>query len=187
MSSAVTVRLAAPEEYAAVGDLWEEAFTATFTITEWYRDNLHRVAEHAVDNEVWVATVDGELVGALLVPRPGVRVEPPGSEHDRPEELGFRLLGVRPSARGRGVARLLVAQVVRIARDRGLSRLGIWSGPQMTAAHRLYESLGFVRRPERETKVVDGGQRLLSFTLDLPSTPVGGSPPDPIENGAVPA
>jgi ribosomal protein S18 acetylase RimI-like enzyme len=163
----VSVREAAPAEHPAVAALLEEAFTATFTITDWYRENLRRVAEHARTSRVWVATADGVdgLVGAVLVPHE-TDVDPDG----RPE-LGFRLLAVHPRARGLGVGRALVARAVAVARERGVARIGIRSGPQMVEAHGMYRALGFVRRPERETLVVDGGQRLLFFTYDVPPQP----------------
>jgi GNAT superfamily N-acetyltransferase len=164
MGDGVTVRRAEAMEYGTVGDLLEEAFTATFTITDWYRDNLHRVDEHARQADVWVAQVDGRLAGAVLTP---------AGETEEPDAFGFRLLGVAPWARGRGVAVALVAHAEALARARGFGRVAIWSGPQMVEAHRLYERLGYLRRPERETRVVDGGQRLRSYARELAGPPVG--------------
>ncbi|HEY0188869.1 MAG TPA: GNAT family N-acetyltransferase [Cellulomonas sp.] len=166
----ITVRAAVPADHDAIARTLLSAFTATFTITDWYRDNLSRVAEHAVDHEWWVAVdADGAVLGALMTPR----------DLDPGTELGFRLLGVHPQARGRGAAVALVEHVIGLARERGHHRLGIWSGPQMGAAHRLYERLGFARVPERETRVVDGGQRLLAFVLDLDPDPADPAPSRP--------
>jgi len=166
---AVRVRAARPDEHVAVADVLEAAFTATFTITDWYRENLRRVPEHAATHDVWVAELPGSatFAGAVLTPHPAaLRSAEPAP--DGVPEFGFRLLGVAPTARGRGVGRALVAHTVGLARAQGLTRIGIRSGPQMRDAHRLYEQLGFVRRRERETLVVDGGQRLLVFTYDIP-------------------
>lgn len=165
-AGAVTVREARAGEYPAIAELLIAAFTATFSITDEYRGNLARVAEHAVDYQWWVAVDrDDRPLGALMTPRAGGKGEE--GVNDNADEFGFRLLGVQPQARGKGVAKALVDHVAGLARGRGYRALAIWSGPQMLAAHRLYASLGFVRRPERETRVVDGGQRLLSFTLSL--------------------
>jgi ribosomal protein S18 acetylase RimI-like enzyme len=67
-------------------------------------------------------------------------------------EAEFRLLAVRPSARGRRVGEALVSQCVRRAAAPPLSAraLVLWTQPRMTAAQRLYERLGFRRTPQRD-------------------------------------
>ncbi|MBV8605810.1 MAG: GNAT family N-acetyltransferase [Pelomonas sp.] len=47
--------------------------------------------------------------------------------------------------RGRGVARTVLAHIVATARERGLARLSLETGPQafFAPAHRLYASFGF--------------------------------------------
>ena len=82
-------------------------------------------------------------------------------------EQSFGRLGVAPEAAGRGIARVLVEHIEALARGRGASRIAIHSGPQMHGAHRMYEHLGYLRRPEREDLVVDSGQRLLVYTREL--------------------
>jgi putative glutathione S-transferase len=159
----VVVREARPEEYPAIADLLLEAYTATFDITDWYRQNLLNVADHALTHEWWVAADGGgRLLGAVRIPRDAR----PGTDRAT-RTATFGTLGVLPSARGRGVARALVGHLVDRFRREGFDELAIWSGPQMIGAHRLYEKLGFVRRLEGETRVVDGGQRLLSYVLPL--------------------
>jgi putative acetyltransferase len=53
---------------------------------------------------------------------------------------------VRPAARGRGVARALLARLEAEARDRGAKRLTLETGDAQHAAIRLYERSGFTRR-----------------------------------------
>ena len=57
------------------------------------------------------------------------------------------MLAVAPSARGRGVARALVEHCFTRARELGLEDMVICSMSRMTAAHRLYDAMGFVREP----------------------------------------
>ena len=52
---------------------------------------------------------------------------------------------VRPQARGRGVARALLARLEEEARTRGVKRLTLETGDAQLAALRLYERAGFVR------------------------------------------
>lgn len=50
-----------------------------------------------------------------------------------------------------------------VARDIGIEAIVLWSRPHQHAAHRLYESLGFHRVPERDGS--DGGGPKLVFRL----------------------
>jgi hypothetical protein len=90
----------------------------------------------------------GQLLGTVVTPRPGGHV----SELGRPGELDFRLLAVAPSARRRGIGRLLVEHSIALAAERGATRVVMNSGPDMTGAHQLYYSMGFTRLTERETR-----------------------------------
>lgn len=160
----VTVRLVEPSEHAAVGALLVDAYTSDYDISGEYLESLAAVAERAAEHEVWVAVdADGALLGSVATPRPGRLI----SELARDGELDFRLLGVSPAARGRGVGEILTRHVVDLARERGASRVVMNSGPQMISAHRLYHRLGFARSHERETRVLDDGTRLFAFVLEL--------------------
>ncbi|MEV6931005.1 GNAT family N-acetyltransferase [Dactylosporangium sp. NPDC051485] len=178
----IEVRLVSASEYDAAGELSEAAYRHDYTISDVYRADIRDVAARAVEHQVWVA-VDvgsGELLGTVATPRPGARL----SELARPGELDFRLLAVSPAARRRGVGRLLVEHVIDLARARYAVAVVMNSGPQMLGAHRLYEQLGFSRLPERETRVVDGGTRLLAFGLDL-TTAADGTPTRALDNPAL--
>ncbi len=165
------IRLVRPDERAAVAELLLDAYGSDYLLSADYRTSLGEVAERAVEHEVWVAVDDdGALLGTVVTPRPGRVI----SELARPGEVDFRLLGVAPAARGRGVGAALTHFVVDLARSRGAVRVVMNSGPQMTSAHRLYQRLGFERLHERETRVLDDGTRLLAFGYDLdpaPATP----------------
>jgi ribosomal protein S18 acetylase RimI-like enzyme len=161
----VLIRLAEPGEYEAIAELSDAAYSHDYKISDHYRDNLRDVAARAAEHEVWVA-VDrhsGQLLGTVVTPRPGGHL----SELGRDGELEFRLLAVAPSARRRGIGRLLVEHVIALAAERGASRVVMNSGPDMTGAHRLYDSMGFTRLTERETRTVPGHtQPLLAFGYD---------------------
>jgi ribosomal protein S18 acetylase RimI-like enzyme len=164
--SDVLIRLAAPGEYVAIGELGVAAYSHDYDISDGYRRNLCDVAARAAQNEVWVA-VDretGQLLGSVVTPRPDSHV----SELGQDGELDFRLLAVAPSARRRGIGRLLTEHVIALAAERGAARVVMNSGPDMTAAHQLYYSMGFTRLTERETRIVDGHTRpLLAFGYEV--------------------
>ncbi len=51
---------------------------------------------------------------------------------------------VSPQARGRGIARALLQQLMREARDAGYRSMRLETATFMADAHRVYRSLGFV-------------------------------------------
>ena len=151
----VRIRLMHDVEAHLVGRLVRRAYAVDFELTEDYLAEIEAVADRALEHEVWVAAdaATGEVLGTVTTPRPGERMSAVARNAD---ELDFRFLGVSPTARGRGVGELLVRHVVELAASRGIRRVVLNTGPQMTAAQRLYERLGFERLEERE------------FTFDRP-------------------
>jgi len=95
------------------------------------------------DFERELAELPGAYVppqGALLLVRGAgcVALRPLGDE-----TCEMKRLYVRPSARGRGVGRLLAEAVVAEARRLGYARLRLDTTPGMEHAQALYEELGF--------------------------------------------
>lgn len=157
------IRPIRPEEYEAVSRQRFAAYSHDFEIDGDYADQVRAVAEHAQSAEVWVAVDNaaGDILGSVTLPRPGESLSGLGREG----ELEFRLLAVDPGARGRGVGRLLTEFVVETARRRGDARVVMNSGTEMVTAHRLYESMGFARMPERENP--PGIEPTRAYGLDL--------------------
>jgi hypothetical protein len=103
--SDVLIRLAAPGEYEAIGELGETAYSHDYDITDGYRQRVRDVAARAAEHE---------------------------------------------------------------AAERGAVRVVMSSGPDMIAAHQLYDSMGFTRLTERETRIGDGHTRpLLAFGYEV--------------------
>ena len=91
------------------------------------------------DGEVWVAEVDGDIIGTVTL----VNASSGGW-------ASIQTLAVRPSMRGRGVGRRLIDHSIACARQRGVSEIRLVTGEFMIAARRLYESMGFSRCAERD-------------------------------------
>ena len=145
MSDGVQVRVARQDEYAAVGQLTLDGYVhdGFLDVDDDYADHLADAAQRAADAELIVAVAEGELVGTVTFCPPGS----PLRELSRDGEAEFRMLAVAPAARGRGVGRALVEQCFTRARELGLGEMVICSMSRMTAAHRLYDAMGFVREP----------------------------------------
>ena len=123
---------------------------------------LRDTAARTRDAEVWVAELDGAVVGTVTWAGRGSGQRE--IAHDG--EAEFRMLAVDPAAQGRGVGRALLDAVVDRARRDGYAALVLCSATWMTTAHRLYARAGFHRIPERDWTPVPGVD-LLAYRLPL--------------------
>lgn len=148
-----------PEHHRALFAALEEAFRDHFGHREWTEEDFRRMVEGPQnDHSLWrVAWAGDEVVG---VSRNTVDAEENAA-------LGVRQgwvdqIGVRRPWRGRGVARLLIAETFARYRELGLARavLGV-DLDNPTGALGLYESLGFT--------VLN---RVAAWERDLPDGPL---------------
>jgi ribosomal protein S18 acetylase RimI-like enzyme len=162
----VMVRPARPEEYAAVGELTLAAYVADGYLDHDadYAAELRAAAHRAAEADLVVAADANthELLGTVTYCVSGSHY----AEISRPGEAEFRMLAVRPDARGRGVGITLARWCVERAREQGYTALVLSSLDRMTAAHRLYERLGFDRLPERDWAPAPGIS-LIAYRLEL--------------------
>lgn len=130
-----------------------------------YVEELRAGAARFADAELFVAVDEqGAVVGTVTYCAAGTA----WAEVARPGEAEFRMLAVEPSLRRGGVGAALVRACVARAVADGAPRLVMSTTQEMTTAHRLYERLGFSRRPERDWSPRPG-LLLWVYGLDLPS------------------
>ncbi|HET6834098.1 MAG TPA: GNAT family N-acetyltransferase [Acidimicrobiales bacterium] len=140
------IRPVRPDEHQALGDLTVAAYAAidpAVVDENDYVGELRDVAGRVADAEVLVAVDDaGTVVGGVtFVPGPGSS----WAEFSEPDGAGIRMLAVAPEAQGQGVGEALSRACVDRARATGRRQILLHSTDRMTAAHRLYERLGFAR------------------------------------------
>jgi ribosomal protein S18 acetylase RimI-like enzyme len=109
-----------------------------------------------------VRDADGRLVGSVALVLSGDF----GNITTSDAEAAFRMLVVDPTAQGRGIGELLVTACLDRARAVGKRRMVLSTDPRMTAAHRLYQRLGFTRLPERDWSP-EPGIDLLTYACEL--------------------
>lgn len=154
------VRRIRPDEHAAAGDVCVAAYDPLLTGAEDdYRDRLRDVATRAAQAEVWVAVVEGRVVGVVTYCPPGS----PWREIGRDDEGEFRMLAVDPAAQGAGAGTALARLCEERAREHGARGMALSSLATMTAAHTVYGRLGYARDPERDWSPVPGVD-LLAFS-----------------------
>jgi ribosomal protein S18 acetylase RimI-like enzyme len=97
---------------------------------------------------VLVAVEDGRILGSVTVELDG-RTEDESEEPLATDEAHLRMLGVDPSARRRGVARMLMETSLERAAEAGKRRVTLHTTERMKAAQAMYERMGFRRTPDR--------------------------------------
>ncbi|MEU7052805.1 GNAT family N-acetyltransferase [Streptomyces eurythermus] len=164
----IIIRLAAPSEYAALGEITAQAYLGDglldFGESDEYLGELRDVAKRAAAAEVLVAVADDRpLGGVTFVPSGG-----PMADIARPGEAEIRMLAVDHAARGRGVGEALVRACVERARATdGCTTVVLSTQRTMHTAHRIYERLGFVRTPERDWNPVPELDDITLLTYEL--------------------
>jgi ribosomal protein S18 acetylase RimI-like enzyme len=144
----VTVRVADRDDFERIGELTLAAYRALAVDHLWggYEHDIADTAGRAGSTEVLVASLDGEIVGSVTyVADSSSR----WSEWTKPGEAQFRLLAVDTRVRHRGVGEALVRACLERASAES-QPVVIHTTPWMASAQRLYERLGFTRRPDRD-------------------------------------
>jgi ribosomal protein S18 acetylase RimI-like enzyme len=158
------IREARPAEQAAIGDLVIRSYRGVGEIDESYFDELRDVAARAAVVPVIAAVEEGSgrILGAVtFVPGPG-----PFHEGEFGDAASIRMLAVEPDARGQGIGQALVEECIRRAREQGKTRISLYTRPFMTAAHRMYERLGFKRVRGLDWEY-EPGEWLYAYAKDL--------------------
>jgi ribosomal protein S18 acetylase RimI-like enzyme len=156
------IRDAEEADGAAVTALWTEAYADAgpegrrepYALQEYFAVAARAAVSVAEDE-------DGEPVAVVALFPPWT----PGRSVAGPGEAELARLAVAGQARRRGIGRKLVERCAAEARAVGAEAIALWSRPYQTDAHRLYESLGYRRVPERDGEDRDG--RRWVFRLDL--------------------
>jgi ribosomal protein S18 acetylase RimI-like enzyme len=164
----IEVRAVRPDEYEQAGVVTALAYRdfGSPGETGWddYRRRIADVASRADRALVLVAVEDKQILGSATLELeeriPGGHERPPLA----PGEAHLRMLGVHPDAQGRGVGRRIMDACVEEARRAGKTVMTLDTTEQMEVAVRMYESMGFRRRPDL---VFDDGFRLRFYELPL--------------------
>jgi ribosomal protein S18 acetylase RimI-like enzyme len=156
------IRGAEAPDAKEIVDLWTAAYvnegeggrTAPYAEADFFETAQH--------GQVFVAERNGTVVGVVALAAPGAA----GRAVAQPDEAELSRLVVAAAARRLGTGRALVDHCHKAAKATGWTAIALWSRRYQTAAHRLYESLGYERVPERDRTDESGHERLV-FRLAL--------------------
>ena len=144
----IEIRDARATEYAPVGELTVAVYRALPVDHLWggYEEEILDTEGRAKGADIIVAAESDAIVGAVTFVGDH---KAPWSEWTEPGEAQFRLLVVDPAVRGRGIGESLVRECITRAEN---CPLIIHTTRWMEAAQRMYDRLGFVRRPDRDVE-----------------------------------
>lgn len=162
----VTIRPALEPELDQVGGLVAAAYLddGLLAVDAPYLAQIRDAIGRSRDSVVLVALdEDAEMILGTVTWCP---VTSSHREVAGTDEGEFRMLGVATQGRGRGVGEMLVRECIFRAQREDLAAVVISTSPQMQAARRIYERLGFERVPDRDWIPVPDFP-LWAYRLDL--------------------
>jgi ribosomal protein S18 acetylase RimI-like enzyme len=165
----IEIREVRPQEYEEAGRVTADAYRDYARGEDWmaYLEEIADVADRAQRTTILVAVEHGRVLGSTTLELDrrvsegeddveGVRLPA--------HEAHIRMLGVAPEAQGRGIGRALMDESIRIAREHGKTLMTLNTTERMKTAQRMYESMRFVRREDRQ---VDEEFKLLTYHLEI--------------------
>ncbi len=155
----ILIRTALEADLDAAGEVTVEAFVGDGHTSPdaQYVTLLLDARRRAAEAELLVAVdpadlshgPSGRVLGCVTFAVGGT----PWADIATPGEGEIRMLAAAADARGRGVGEALVRACVARSRELGLTGMAFSTRPAMTAAHRIYERVGFRRAPERDWRL----------------------------------
>ncbi len=164
-SSLIQIKPIVPQEYEATGEVVLKAYRHLLgdSLDEGYARYIGDVSARVDDSLVLVLKKNGKVLGTVtFVADPSS----PMAEGLEDGEGAVRILAVDPAEQRSGYGRLLMAETIRLAKERHLDALFLHSTKEMVQAHNLYLSLGFLRVPKRDFRPIETVS-LLAFRLPL--------------------
>lgn len=160
----IVVRVATLTDIGPAGRVVADAYLSDLRVSDSYVERLRDSECRAAEAVLFVAVdaLADVVVGSITYVGGATSM----ARLARADEAELRMLGVSPTARGRGVAKALVLACIDRSRAEGRTRVVLSTQVEMRAAHRLYDRLGFVRRPELDW-VPEPSVVLVGYALTL--------------------
>ncbi|HWL25064.1 MAG TPA: GNAT family N-acetyltransferase [Ureibacillus sp.] len=162
------IRDALPSDFPKIKELRLNAYGEHATKIpddHWNALKQQIISDESVPGlETMVAEIDGEIVGTVVLFPSNTQ----GYQGLVEEELKYpelRKLAVSKKARGKGVAKALIKECIERSKKKGYSAMGLHTSDFMETAMRLYEKMGFVRKPEDDFVPLEDGIIVKAFQI----------------------
>jgi ribosomal protein S18 acetylase RimI-like enzyme len=156
------IREATEAEHDEVGRVTADAYRGLVK-DDSYLARIADVGERASRTQILVAVDDGGAVVGSLTLELERRVNPDDDPLDA-RVAHIRMLGVAPTAQGRGIGTALMVEAERRARAAGKAEVTLHTTRWMRGAQALYDRLGYERLPD---EVLPDGFVLLGYRKEL--------------------
>ena len=164
-TNSIVIEVITPVDYEAANDVVLKAYRQVLGkfLDPGYASHLSDIKGRVTVANVYVARIKDTIVGCVTYVGDPTS---PLAEGLLKGEVGIRMLGVDPSQQRLGIGRRLATHCVEMARQDGANAVFLYSTTMMNSAHRLYESLGFLRVPARDI-LISPEMTLLAFRLAI--------------------
>lgn len=167
------VRHANPEEFEQIGKLMVRVYSQLEGFPKQdeqpvYYKMLANIGEltNKPETELLVAvSIENKMAGGVVYFSDMQYYGSGGTATQEKNAAGFRLLAVDPSARGKGIGKLLTNECIRKAKEKQLSQVIIHSTKAMQTAWKMYEGMGFKRSEDLD--FLQGELPVFGFRLYL--------------------
>ena len=120
------------------GILYAQEYGFDSTFEAYVAGPLFEFAKSHTDRErLWIVEKDGRIAGSVAIVKSSER------------EAQLRWLLLHPDIRGYGIGRTLLEEAVKFCKDCGYSSVFLWTVSTLTAAAKLYKSVGFCLTEEK--------------------------------------
>jgi N-acetylglutamate synthase-like GNAT family acetyltransferase len=124
------------------GTLYADEYGWDYTFEAYVAGPLAEFAKSHSDRErIWIVEKDDKVAGSIAIVEASK------------EEAQLRWLLLAPDLRGRGVGRMLVEEAIGFCREKGYSKVFLWTVSRLKEAAELYRSAGFKLAEESTQKL----------------------------------
>jgi len=150
------VRDAKPKEFTLIGELMIQVygnlsgFPSQQEQPEYYKmlANVGNLTKNTKTRLLVAVNSNNQVLGAVVYIGDIKNYGAKNVAYSEKNAAGFRLLAVHPTARGKGIGKLLVNYCLKTAKLENNKQLIIHSTHAMKIAWKMYEKLGFKRATE---------------------------------------
>lgn len=154
------IRFANEDDYDKIGQLLSKVYR---DYDRRHKDNVARVVEIAKAARIFVADLNGQIIGTAAVELSNESKYP-----EFPTNSAYvRAVAVDAQYRRQGIGTALMQSIENLANLFGKTSLVLRTFETMVEAQKMYEKYGFKRAPDMDWKYPKSGIRLLAYLYNL--------------------